>query len=296
MTSLTYIIAKYEAAFESFETTNKRPTDLYVTQIYDAIAKIFYPICYYSVGVTYNLIGLIDEEAAYATEYSKSIARPLRLGIYASDIDTTKDAYLDSQKKEAIQKARIDHWQIYLVAKSKANRFIVHVVADVWISPLSKGSPTFYAKRKTKEMLHQIQVVCTEHHTIYLPALQDKMRTMHVTIGKISQYIVALEKAQLQAARAEMPIPDNYLMMVAMKAVLSSERFPQVNKDWEDLENVSKSWMKWCELYKKADMKETIRIKARERKRNNSAERRLAVQSGGRNFQLDNPPQPPWNT
>ena len=192
MTSLTDIIAKYEAAFESFETTNKRPTDLYVTQIYDAIAKIFYPICYYSVGVTYNLIGLIDEEAAYATEYSKSIARPSRLGIYASDIDTTKDAYLDSQKKEAIQKARIDHWEIYNVAKSKANRFIVHVVADVWISPLSKGSPTFYAKRTTKELLDQLQIICTGHHAINFLALQDEMRTLHVTIDTIPQYIAVL--------------------------------------------------------------------------------------------------------
>ena len=33
MTSSTKIIAKFEAAFEAFETTDKRPTDLYVTQI-----------------------------------------------------------------------------------------------------------------------------------------------------------------------------------------------------------------------------------------------------------------------
>ena len=79
------------------------------------------------------------------------------------------------------------------------------------------------------------------HHAIYFLALQDKMRTMHVSTNTIMQYIAALEKAQMQAAIAEMPIPDNYLMMVATKAMLSSERFPQVNKDWEDLENVSKS-------------------------------------------------------
>ena len=41
MTSPTNIIAKIEAAFEALETTNERPTDLYVTQTYDAIAKIF---------------------------------------------------------------------------------------------------------------------------------------------------------------------------------------------------------------------------------------------------------------
>ena len=71
-----------------------------------------------------------------------------------------------------------------------------------------------------------------------------------------------MEKAQLQADRAEMPILNNYLMMVVMKAMLLSERFPQANEDWEDLEKVSKLWMKWCELYTKAYMKETIRIQA----------------------------------
>ena len=41
--SSTDIIAKPEAAFEDFETTDKRPTNFYVTQIYDAIANIFTP-------------------------------------------------------------------------------------------------------------------------------------------------------------------------------------------------------------------------------------------------------------
>ena len=59
MTSSTGIIAKFEAAFEASKTTNERLTDLYVTQIYDAIAKIFYHICYNRNGATHNLMGLI---------------------------------------------------------------------------------------------------------------------------------------------------------------------------------------------------------------------------------------------
>ena len=131
-----------------------------------------------------------------------------------------KDASLDSRKKEAFHKARISDWEIYDVAENKANHFIVRVVENVWIYPISKGIPTFYAKRKTKELLDQLQVVCTGHHAIDLLALQDEMRTMHVTTDTIPQYIAALEKAQMQAARAEMSIPDNYLMMVATKAML----------------------------------------------------------------------------
>ena len=60
MTSTTNIIANFKAAFEAFETTDQSPTNLYVTQIYDDIAKIFYPIFYNSVGARHNLMGLID--------------------------------------------------------------------------------------------------------------------------------------------------------------------------------------------------------------------------------------------
>ena len=132
MTSSTDIIAKFEAAFEAFKTTDERPTNIYVTHIHDAIAKIFYPIRYDIVGVTHNLMRLIDEDAAYATEYGESFPRPERPGIYATDIDTTKYASLDIQKKEAVHKARISDWEIYNVAESEANRFIVCVVAYVW--------------------------------------------------------------------------------------------------------------------------------------------------------------------
>ena len=89
------------------------------------------------------------------------------------------DAFLDRQKKDAVHKANISDWKIYDVAKSEANRFIVHVVADVWISPLSKGSPAFYVKRKTKELLDQLQVFYTGHHTIDLLALQETTHPGH---------------------------------------------------------------------------------------------------------------------
>ena len=118
MTFLTNIIAKFEAAFEAFETTDEHLTDLYVSQIYDTTAKIFYPIRYDSVGAKHNLMGLINEDAEYATEYGESFPRPERPGIYASDIDTTKEASLDIRKKDAVHKARISDWEIYDVVEN----------------------------------------------------------------------------------------------------------------------------------------------------------------------------------
>ena len=57
MTSSTDIIAKFEAAFKAFKTTNERPTVLYVTQIHYAISKIVYPIRYDIFGDNHNLMG-----------------------------------------------------------------------------------------------------------------------------------------------------------------------------------------------------------------------------------------------
>ena len=153
MTFLTGIIAKFESAFKALETTIERLTNLQVTQIYDDIANIVYPIRYNSFGSKHNLMGLISNDAAYATEYGKLFPQPAHPGIYALNINKMKDACLCSHKKEAIHKATISDWEIYEVAKSKTNRFIVRVVTDVWISPLLKWSPTFYAKRVTKELL-----------------------------------------------------------------------------------------------------------------------------------------------
>ena len=61
------------------------------------------------------------------------------------------------------------------------------------------------------------------------------MRTMNVTTNTILQYTAALEKTQLKAERADIPILDNYLMMVATKVMLSSERFPRAKEDSKDL-------------------------------------------------------------
>ena len=117
--------------FKVFETTDELPTDFYVTKIYDAIYKIFYPIRYDRVGARHNLMGVIDKDTTCATKYGYSFPQPARPGIYVSDIDTTKDASLDSRIKESIHKATILYWEIYNVAESKSNHFIVRVVADV---------------------------------------------------------------------------------------------------------------------------------------------------------------------
>ena len=50
----------------------------------------------------------------------------------------------------------------------------------------------------------------------------DKMRQMHHVFDTILHYIDALEKVQNQAERAEMPIADATLVMMATKSMLET--------------------------------------------------------------------------
>ena len=64
------------------------------------------------------------------------------------------------------------------------------------------------------------------------------MRKMHNEWETIPQYIEALEDAQQQAKRTNMPIDDATLVIYARRAMLSIERYPKENDLWEDLNRV----------------------------------------------------------
>ena len=62
------------------------------------------------------------------------------------------------------------------------------------------------------------------------------MRDMHLTTDTITEYVEALKDAQSKAKRANNPVSDEYLVMVATKAMMGSQRFTRSDNDWEDLD------------------------------------------------------------
>ena len=86
--------------------------------------------------------------------------------------------------------------------------------------------------------------------------LQDKMRKMHLTTDFIADYLEALKEAQSKAERAKNPVSDEYLIMVAMKAMTGSQCFSQANDNWKDLDPLHKDWGTWQVIYLKADNRE----------------------------------------
>ena len=54
-------------------------------------------------------------------------------------------------------------------------------------------------------------------------------------------------------------LTDAYLLAVATAAMIETERLPNADKEFDDLEPAERTWDKWKEIYKKADRKLAIK-------------------------------------
>ena len=73
--------------------------------------------------------------------------------------------------------------------------------------------------------------MCVRLHALDVIAPQDQMPNAHKDSEGISEYINTLEDGRDKAARAGAPISDNMLVIIATKAMLTSEQYPQANTD-----------------------------------------------------------------
>ena len=133
---------------------------------------------------------------------------------------------LASRKAETIHRAKLADWATYHAATTESNKFCVVVIGRTWISSLSKEIPIHFDEATNRKILDAARKACTGLHVIDLLDLQDKMRDMHLTTDTIVDYIEDLKDAQRKAKRANNPVSDEYLVMVATKAMMGSQRFP----------------------------------------------------------------------
>ena len=90
------------------------------------------------------------------------------------------------------------------------------------------------------------------------------MQRYHLKVEGIPEYINMIEDAQKQAGRAGQTIANETLLLFAMNAILTTERFTRANKDWEDCTGSDKTCTNWKEAYKKAHAKARIKAQANE--------------------------------
>ena len=67
------------------------------------------------------------------------------------------------------------------------------------------------------------------------------MQRYHLEVEEIPEYINMLEDAQRQAGRVGRTIANNTLLLFASTAMLTTERFPRTNGNWEERDTRDKT-------------------------------------------------------
>jgi hypothetical protein len=92
-------------------------------------------------------------------------------------------------------------------------------------------------------------------HAVDMITLRTNMIQYYVQAEGIPQYIVMMEDAQKKAKRADMPIADVELVMIASAAVLAAQHFPQEVREWEGRPAVDRTWRAWKVEFRQAHIR-----------------------------------------
>ena len=142
-------------------------------------------------------------------------------------------------------------------------QFVLAVLADTWLQEL-RGAETIYTKVAPKDLLSHPQAGCTGRHALELLALHNEMQRYCLEVKGIPECINMLEDSQRQAGQAGRTISDETLLLFATTAMLTTERFPRANEDWEERAERYKTCTQWKQAYKKAHSKAQMKTQANE--------------------------------
>lgn len=256
------VASLFAEAADQFEAIIGQPTDSDLHALREILYPILLDIPYDCENGTHNLVGLITKDAAYQPKYGSSFVRPPALGTYDNSIANDANN-VTRAKAEAKHRAKLADRTTYVAAERETRKFIISKVEDTWIREL-KDAETFYTEVLAVDILAHLQGSCLGKHETDAVSLLVNMQTYHVHAEGVPEYINMLEDAQRTALciNPQNPITDQSVLNIAVKATLKTGQFPRANEEWEDLEAAQKTWQKWKMIYKKAQGKERVRMKA----------------------------------
>ena len=79
------------------------------------------------------------------------------------------------------------------------------------------------------------------------------MQLYHLDSEGIPEYINEIEDDQARSERSKNLIIDATLIIIATNAMLSTDKFPQSNEDWEELDVSQRKWERWKTTYRTAE-------------------------------------------
>ena len=230
----------------TYEPISGQPSDSDIVKITEVLSEALYQIPFDDEKGIHNLVGLIQDKLSYLADYKEAFPLQKKPGIYDTTItDSTKDAI--RAQKEAIHKAKRQDFKFFAGAERGVRNFIIAVVSETYIRDL-RHSKFFYTRVKPKELLTHLQSMCDGLHALDVLALQEKMHNAHKDSEGTPEYISTLEDGRDKAARVGAPISNNMLVIIATKAMLTTEQYPRTNEDWEEFDVIDKTWPAWKKL------------------------------------------------
>ena len=204
-------------ATEAFTPIKGKPTDDDILAILKRLLPLLMDIPYDHLGGIHSLTGLITKATAYASEHGNVVfVRPTCLPLYNANIPENVTTVVQ-MKLETAHQALVDDYASFEAAERGVASFLREVVDDLWI----KDSNTFYTKVTALEIMAHLDANSRGLHAINMLTLRTSKQTYYEQADGILQYIALLEDAQKKAKRAQMPIVDAKLVMMASAAVLS---------------------------------------------------------------------------
>jgi hypothetical protein len=225
----------FAALMDTCEPIAGQPTDEDLTRLNLANLSQIVPIPFDRQLGIHNLMGILLADDELKKRQGTVFPAYKRPPIYDMDIPLT--ALLGEQARlESIHKAKIEDWKMFDCAERKVRNFIITSVKDMWIRELH--DPIMgYSHQPPRAIMNHLWASCSGLHYLDTLALRDKMRTLHLEVQGIPEYINALEDAQKRSKRAEKgnAINDHFLVVIASAAMMSSQRLSRANWKWEDL-------------------------------------------------------------
>ena len=234
------IVSEFAHSLDNFELIDEKLPDYNLTRLREAVAPLLLQILYNKIGAVHNLISLIRPEAAYVARYSKAFPDPTRVRDYDKNIDNDGTAVVCLRSKAAHKAKRADR-TTYETARQETTKFMLDVVADTWVHQLGDYD-SLYIEVSPKDIFSNLQAGCTSRHALNLLTLYNGMQRYHIKVKGIPEYINILKDAQRQAGRAGRRIADETLLLFASTVMLTSDRFPRSNYDWEERVEMYKTW------------------------------------------------------
>ena len=250
------ITAIFALATDNFAHISGQPSDDDLTAILLATKPLLHELDYDDYG-THNLVGLIEPSNTYTATWGDAFPIPARPDAYDTNIQDDATPVVRN-RMEAAHKLLLHDYATYLAAERGVAKFIRDVVDETFYKDL-EDPVSFYNKITAAELINHLRLNCGGVEPENLVALHTEMSSYYANCDGIPEYIIMLEKARLKFARADLPMSDKQLLIIANASVYGSQDFVRASEDWERLTPNNKTWTTWKTTFLRAH-RERLRL------------------------------------